>query len=94
VAVAADALAPAAQITKPDNDAVLTAPTAIKGTATDANFAYYSLGIKAAGSTADYTEFARGTQAVSAGTLGTLDTTQLPTWRLDLENLNGKNLRK
>jgi RHS repeat-associated protein len=55
---------------------VITAPTDITGTVTEAGLNYYVLEYAPAGDT-NFTEFARGTQAVDNGVLGTFDPTLL-----------------
>ncbi|QYF93556.1 GIY-YIG nuclease family protein [Massilia sp. PAMC28688] len=72
----ADSTNPVALITSPEDDAELTATVDVLGTATAANFAYYQLLLRPAGSTA-WSEIARGTSSVNGGVLGKLDPTQL-----------------
>jgi RHS repeat-associated protein len=73
-----DTTPPVVSITAPVQDAELTAPTDITGSATDAHLAYYRLMLRPAGAgTNAWTEIGRGYTAVSNGKLGTLDTTTL-----------------
>ncbi|MEO8306030.1 MAG: RHS repeat-associated core domain-containing protein [Betaproteobacteria bacterium] len=77
VAIAgSDAIAPVASITSPADGATVTAPTAVTGTATDANFLRYELALAAAGSDT-WTLISEGTSPVAGGALGTLDPTLL-----------------
>src|SRR5262249_51354788 len=67
-----DAEAPIAAITSPGDDAVITAPVPVMGTASDANLTDYSLELQpVAGGAA--VVIAQGTSSVTNGTLGTLD---------------------
>ncbi len=68
---------PTAEITAPADDASVTAPTEVVGTATAGDFDHFVLEIGPAGETA-FTEIARGTDPVAGGVLGTLDPTVLP----------------
>lgn len=72
----ADSTSPVAQITAPVDDAEVTAPVNVTGTATATNLAYYQLLLRPAGGNA-WSEIARGTTAVTNGVLGRLDPTQL-----------------
>ena len=72
----ADTTAPTAAITSPADDAEVTAPVDVVGTASDANLAYYQLLLRPAGTNA-WQEIARGYSAVINGALGKLDPTQL-----------------
>ncbi len=72
----ADTTAPTAIITAPADDANVTAPVTVTGTATDAHFAYYKLLLRTAGEGA-WREIGGGTRPVTAGALGRLDPTQL-----------------
>jgi RHS repeat-associated protein len=72
----ADSTLPVALISSPTDDAEVTAPMAVKGTASAVNFAYYQLLLRPAGNTA-WNEIARSTAAVNDGVLGKLDPTQL-----------------
>lgn len=75
----ADTTPPIAQIMAPLDDADVTAPVNIVGTASDANLAYYTLQIRPAGDTdpASWQEIGRGSTSVTNGVLGKLDPTQL-----------------
>ncbi len=68
----ADTVKPLAQITTPEQDGEVSAPTDIVGTASDAALAEYQLLIAPAGS-GRYTVFARGYASVTNGVLGKLD---------------------
>lgn len=72
----ADSTTPVAQVTAPVDDAEVTAPVNVTGTATATNLAYYQLLLRPAGGSA-WSEIARGTTAVTNGVLGKLDPTQL-----------------
>jgi RHS repeat-associated protein len=72
----ADSTMPVAMITSPVDDAEVTAPVNVTGTASATNMAYYQLLLRLSGNTA-WTEIARGTSAVNNGVLGKLDPTQL-----------------
>jgi RHS repeat-associated protein len=72
----ADSTTPVAQISAPVDDAEVTAPVNVTGTASATNLAYYQLLLRAAGA-ANWNEIARGTSSVSNGVLGKLDPTQL-----------------
>lgn len=72
----ADTTLPQAKISAPADDAEVTAPITVTGTASDANMAYYQLLLRPAGS-GNWQEIARGSGAVTDGTLGKLDPTQL-----------------
>ena len=71
-----DVAYPTAQITAPTDNANLTEPVAVTGTATDANFLKYVLEIAPVGSN-NFTTLNTGTAPVANGVLGTLDTTLL-----------------
>ncbi len=72
----ADSTTPVALITAPVDDAEVTAPVNVTGTASATNLAYYQLLLRPAGGNA-WSEIARGTSAVTNGVLGKLDPTQL-----------------
>jgi RHS repeat-associated protein len=72
----ADSTLPVAIISGPTDDAEVTAPVNVTGTASATNMAYYQLLLRLSGNTA-WNEIARGTSAVSNGVLGKLDPTQL-----------------
>jgi RHS repeat-associated protein len=67
---------PVLALTSPSDDAIITAPTEVRGTVTDTDLLFYTLSVAPLGS-AHFTEFARGTSSVSDGVLGTLDPTML-----------------
>jgi RHS repeat-associated protein len=71
---AADVTAPVASITSPTADSEVLAPVPVRGTASDANIAYYQLLLRPAG-TADtaWVEIWRGLASVTNNVLGTLD---------------------
>ena len=71
-----DADAPLATITSPFDEAIITAPTPVRGTVSDGNLVQYTLSLAPLGSS-DFVEFARGTTSVIDGVLGTLDPTLL-----------------
>ena len=71
-----DPNAPVVQITTPTDEAVITAPTNVIGTATDANLFNYKLEVRPQ-SGGSFTEIARGTNSVSNGVLGKLDPSTL-----------------
>ncbi|MBC3919461.1 hypothetical protein H8L32_18365, partial [Undibacterium sp. CY18W] len=87
-----DTTTPVAQITAPIDDADVTAPGIITGTASAKNLAYYQLLLRATDSS-DWQEIGRGYQSVTNGTLGKLDPTQLQNGIYDLNlivvNTNG-----
>ena len=66
-----DADAPVVELTSPDEDAVIFAPTDVRGTVTDDNLLFYTLSVAPLGST-QFVEFARGTTNVTDDILGTL----------------------
>lgn len=68
--------APTAEITSPTDQAEITGPVAVIGTATDPEFLKYIVEIAPVGD-ANYTPIAESTTAVANGTLGTLDPTLL-----------------
>ncbi len=72
----ADSTTPVAIISSPADDAEVTAPVNISGTASAASLAYYQLLLRPAGA-GSWTEIGRGTSAVANGVLGKLDPTQL-----------------
>ena len=74
--VAGDTVAPVAEITAPVNGSTVTEPVDIIGTATDANFLKYTLGIALAGETG-FTEIASSTTPVSDDVLGQFDPSML-----------------
>jgi len=85
VRAAGDATAPVALITSPADDAEITAPVNVVGTATDANFAYYKLLLRPSGAGDDsFREIGRGYQQVTSGMLGRLDPTTLANGIYDL----------
>ena len=67
---------PVAQITTPNDGASVSALTTVTGIATDTNFLRYELALAPAGTTT-WTLIGAGTTPVVAGTLGTLDPTNL-----------------
>jgi YD repeat-containing protein len=71
-----DVAYPTAQITAPTDNANLTEPVAVTGTATDANFLKYVLEIAPVG-TSNFTTLNTGNAPVANGVLGSLDTTLL-----------------
>lgn len=72
-----DTQAPGAAITSPEADAGLRGLVAVRGTATDARFAYYRLLLRRVGEPdTAWQEFARGLSQVPDGELGKLDTTR------------------
>ena len=72
----ADTTPPVALIVTPADDAEITAPVNVTGTASDANLAYYQLLLRPSGD-GTWREIARGTSSVTNGVLGKLDPTQL-----------------
>ena len=82
VSVPADTAAPSVQITAPGDSAVLTAPTQVSGTVSDANLLYWQLLLSPSGQT-QWNELARGTSNVG-GTLATFDPTQIANGQYDL----------
>jgi hypothetical protein len=74
--VPGDNTAPVAAITSPADDATVTGPVTIIGTATDPNFLRYELAYAPAGD-GNFTVLSEGTSAVTNGTLGTFDPTTL-----------------
>lgn len=87
-----DTSTPVAQITAPIDDADVTAPGLITGTASAKSLAYYQLLLRATDSN-DWQEIGRGYQSVTNGNLGKLDPTQLQNGIYDLNlivvNTNG-----
>ncbi|MGE4180758.1 MAG: PASTA domain-containing protein [Limisphaerales bacterium] len=75
-ATVADGVPPSVAITSPANDATLTGPVDVLGTANDANFLKYTLQIAPAGETV-FTTIAEGDAPVVNGVLGQFDPTQL-----------------
>jgi RHS repeat-associated protein len=71
-----DVAAPNVEITTPAEDAVVTAPVDVLGTASDDNLLSYTLSLARFG-TDDFVEFARGTSSVTGGVLGRLDPSTL-----------------
>src|SRR5262249_18075487 len=67
---------PVLVLTSPSDDAIITAPTEVRGTVTDTDLLFYTLSVAPVGSS-QFTEFARGTGNVTDGVLGTLDPTLL-----------------
>lgn len=70
--VPGDDTPPLAEITGPEGNATITAPTDIVGTASDANLLKYELAYAVAGSD-DFTTFASSTTPVTDGVLGQFD---------------------
>jgi RHS repeat-associated protein len=68
--------APTVAITAPDDDAVITAPTDVIGTASDPNLVSYTLAV-APFAGGPFTEFAHGTSSVTDGVLGKFDPSML-----------------
>jgi RHS repeat-associated protein len=91
----ADNTTPGVTIISPAPDAEITAPTEIIGTITTGRLLEYTLSYAPKGSTT-FTEFWRGTTAVTNGTLGTFDPTLLKNGIYDIRLLaidsNGRNL--
>ncbi|MBC3920143.1 RHS repeat protein [Undibacterium sp. CY18W] len=87
-----DTSTPVAQITAPVDDADVTAPGIITGTASAKSLAYYQLLLRATDSS-DWQEIGRGYQSVTNDKLGKLDPTQLQNGIYDLNlivvNTNG-----
>lgn len=71
-----DGVPPVAEITSPDNDATVTEPVDIIGTASDGNFLKYELAYAVAGGT-QYTQIVTSTTPVTGGVLGQFDPTML-----------------
>ncbi|MHB0954937.1 MAG: putative Ig domain-containing protein [Pirellulaceae bacterium] len=71
-----DANAPEVALTNPADDAIITAPAAVRGTVTDDNLLFYTLSVAPVGSS-QFVEFARGTANVANDVLGTVDPTLL-----------------
>jgi RHS repeat-associated protein/uncharacterized repeat protein (TIGR01451 family) len=90
---AGDTTPPAASIDSPADLAVVTMPTDIVGTATDANFLRYTLELAGLGDTT-FRLLASGTSPVVSGVLGRLDPTLLENGmyrvRLTAEDVNGQ----
>jgi RHS repeat-associated protein len=84
--------APTVALTGPADGAVLTAPTDVTGTASDAHLLYYTLSVAPFGSTS-FTEIGRGTGSVTGGVLGKFDPSLLANdsyiLRLDAVNTGG-----
>ncbi|MBL3616339.1 MAG: putative Ig domain-containing protein [gamma proteobacterium endosymbiont of Lamellibrachia anaximandri] len=74
--VTGDVAPPVAEITVPAAGSTVTEPVDIVGTATDANFLKYTIGIAPTGET-DFTEIANSTSQVTDGVLGQFDPTVL-----------------
>lgn len=75
---ATDITVPTAIITAPVQDALISAPINITGTAADTNFAYYQLLIRpAGGSDTSWRELSKSYNQVANGTLGSLDSAVL-----------------
>ena len=91
--VAGDGDFPTASITSPTDGAVITMPTDIIGTATDAHFLRYRLELSEVDAAAG-TRLASGTSPVANGVLGRLDPTLLENGlyrvRLIAEDVNGQ----
>lgn len=73
---AGDVVPPVAVITQPASGGTITCLTQVLGTATDASFLRYEVGLAASGDTL-FTLVGQGTTPVTAGVLGTLDPTLL-----------------
>jgi RHS repeat-associated protein len=71
-----DVTAPFVELISPADEAIITAPTDVRGTVTDTNLLFYTLSIKPFGR-GQFVEFARGTAPVIDGVLGKLDPSQL-----------------
>jgi RHS repeat-associated protein len=71
-----DTEAPVVALTAPSEDAVITAPVNVVGTASDSTLSFYKLEVCAV-SGASCTEFARSTTSVVTGVLGRFDPTLL-----------------
>ena len=85
VRAAGDGTPPLAAITAPAEDAEITAPVNVVGTATDDNFAYYVLLLRPSGAPDNaWEEIGRGFQPVANGVLGRLDPTRLANGIYDL----------
>ena len=84
---------PAAEIATPADDATVTAPTEVVGTASAGALDHYVLDVAPAGESA-FTEIARGITPVLGGVLGTLDPTllinDLYTLRLTVVDTSGR----
>ncbi|MGH9387269.1 MAG: PKD domain-containing protein [Vicinamibacterales bacterium] len=91
--IAGDNTAPSASIDSPVEDAVITMPTDIIGTATDANFLRYTLAVAEVDSTS-FTTLAIGSGPVLNGVFGRLDPTLVENGlyrvRLVVEDVNGQ----
>ena len=83
VATSGDTTSPSVAITAPADGDVLTAPTTVTGSVSDANLVLWQLLVSPTG-LGQWRELARGSQAVSNGTLGTLDPTLLTNGQYDL----------
>ena len=83
VHVTGDTTPPAVAITVPADSAVLTAPTSVSGSVSDANLMLWKLLVSPSGA-AQWTELARGTSNVS-GALATFDPTQMANGQYDLD---------
>ncbi|MFA7239697.1 MAG: RHS repeat-associated core domain-containing protein [Sulfuricellaceae bacterium] len=95
VADPTDLSAPQSALLTPAQDAEITAPVDITGSATAANFAYYILRLRPAGAPeADWVEIGRGLTPVANGKLGRLDPTRLANGFYELEliaaDINGR----
>lgn len=71
-----DIVLPTAAITSPSADSVLYLRTPVRGTASDPNFAYYTLSHRWKGAQ-DTVEFHRGTSQITNNVLGYMDATSL-----------------
>ena len=79
-----DDVYPAAVFTSPEEESVIKTATDIRGTVNDDKLLkYYTLEYRQKG-TDEYTEISRGTEPVTDGVLGTLDTTMLLNGRYEL----------
>ncbi len=72
-----DVSAPTAIITSPENDDEILTKVDVLGSATDDNFAYYTLSYTENIYNNGFVEYLRSTSPVENGTLGTFDATQL-----------------
>jgi RHS repeat-associated protein len=94
-----DTTPPQAAISAPQDDAEITAPVTISGTAKDDNLAYYQLLLRpAGGGDSAWQEIDRGSSNVDNGTLGKLDPTILPNGiyelLLNVVDVNGQSTRQ
>jgi RHS repeat-associated protein len=94
VRAAGDTTAPVAAITAPPENTEISAPADIIGTASDANLARYTLGLRRVSDVgAPFVTFFTGTTSVTNDVLGTLDpglfANGMYILRLDVEDVNG-----